>query len=137
MAEDNSTKGKNSLLDNEGNISEKLESCLKHIFAKYCSPPLQLSSDDSDYTLLSPPPDAYLTEEGLQKWALDTNGTPFSEETKEEVIESFDVTDNGELTFMGFFQLYQLQTENDEEETWKDLQKHGFDRNLNLVKKTA
>jgi len=48
--------------------------------------------------LLVPDKNAYLSEEGLQKWAKDTNGEPFSEETKEEVVESFDVTDDGNLT---------------------------------------
>ncbi|PPQ76562.1 hypothetical protein CVT26_013227 [Gymnopilus dilepis] len=136
MAESNSAT-RNLLIDEEGNLTEKLEACLKHIFAKYCTPPPQRPSGNDDSTLLVPPPGAYLTEEGLQRWAVDTNGSPFSEETKEEVFESFDVTDNGELTFMGFFQLYQLQTENDEAETWKDLEKHGFDKNLNLVKTSS
>jgi hypothetical protein len=52
--------------------------------------------------------------------------------------------------FKGFLQIYQLQTENDEEETWRDLVRqtrtkgsalltlqlqsnHGFDRTLRLV----
>lgn len=51
--------------------------------------------------------------------------------------------------FKGFLQIYQLQTENDEEETWRDLvsavamsqsrgsdqtqSSHGFDRSLQLV----
>jgi len=48
-------------------------------------------------------------------------------------MEFLDVTDTGCLTFKGFLQVYQLQTENDEEETWRDLSKHGFDRNLRLV----
>lgn len=56
----------------------------------------------------------------------------------------------GWIRFEGFLQIYQLQTENDEEETWRDLvsvyfifstkftsnerqSAHGFDRNLNLV----
>ncbi|KAJ1842809.1 hypothetical protein LPJ73_005686, partial [Coemansia sp. RSA 2703] len=35
----------------------------------------------------------------------------------------------------GFLQLYSLQTNSgDDEETWKDLKKHGFDDNLDLVK---
>lgn len=55
------------------------------------------------------------------------------------------------FSFKGFLQIYQLQTENDEEETWRDLVSdlwltmdshqpslsfqscHGFDRTLNLV----
>ena len=50
--------------------------------------------------LLAPPPDAYFSEEDLQKWALETNGEPFSDETKEEVIEFFDVTDDNNLTYV-------------------------------------
>ena len=75
----------------------------------------------------------------MDKWATDTNGHPFPEETKEELREFMDVTDDGDLTcvsirddrrviyltsyprFKGFMQIYQLQTENDEEETWRDL----------------
>lgn len=80
-----------------------------------------------------------MSSEGLDAWATDTNGTPFSEDTKEELMEFMDVTDTGCLTwvtvvsriyrclltidhrFKGFLQVYQLQTENDEEETWRDL----------------
>jgi len=119
------------LLDEEDAITDQLEACLKHIFAKYCMPAVPKASDAT--TLLVPPPDAYLAEGGLQKWAVDTNGQPFSDETKEEMAEFFDITDDGCLTFKGFMQLYQLQTESDEEETWKDLAKHGFDRSLKLI----
>jgi len=84
-------------------------------------------------SLLEPPPNAYLTTEALDKWATDTNGSPFSEETKEELKDMLDVNDDGNLTFKGFLQIYQLQTENDEEETWKDLSTHGFDRSLSLA----
>lgn len=80
-----------------------------------------------------------MSSEGLDAWASDTNGTPFSEDTKVELMEFMDVTDTGCLTwvtaasrisrhsliagyrFKGFLQVYQLQTENDEEETWRDL----------------
>ncbi|KAF5330806.1 hypothetical protein D9619_005790 [Psilocybe cf. subviscida] len=123
------------LLDEEDAITDQFEVCLKHIFAKYCTPAVPKASDAT--TLLVPPQNAYLTEEGLQKWAVDTNGEPFSDETKEEMAEFFDNTDDGFLTFKGFMQLYQLQTESDEEETWKDLAKHGFDRSLKLVAKES
>ncbi|KAF4614813.1 hypothetical protein D9613_002959 [Agrocybe pediades] len=119
------------LLDDEGGITDKLESCLKHIFAKYCTP---ATTNTNAEGLLLPEDGAYLSEEGLQKWARETNGEPFSEETKEEVVESFDVTYDGNLTFKGFLQLYQLQTESEEAETWKDLKKHGFDESLKLAK---
>ncbi|KZT11231.1 uncharacterized protein LAESUDRAFT_259003 [Laetiporus sulphureus 93-53] len=119
------------LLDEDGAISEQLEACLKHIFAKYCTP--RPAPPPKGFTLLSPPNDAYLTAEGLDMWARDTNGAPFDDATKGEILEFMDVTDNGDLTFKGFIQVYQLQTENDEEETWRDLSSHGFDRTLKLV----
>ncbi|KAI6028767.1 hypothetical protein F5J12DRAFT_807547 [Pisolithus orientalis] len=137
------------LLDDDGTISEKvcfteplvpcdlpevpqLEACLKHIFTKYCVP-APPPSDRNGPSLLTPPEGSYLTPEGLDAWARDTNGAPFSQDTKDELIEFLDVTDDGGLTLKGFMQIYQLQTENDEEETWRDLSCHGFDRGLTLV----
>jgi len=48
--------------------------------------------------LLEPPEGAFMSPEGLDYWARDTNGAPFSEETKEELREFLDVTDDGALT---------------------------------------
>ncbi|KAG1803661.1 uncharacterized protein HD556DRAFT_599204 [Suillus plorans] len=121
------------LLDADGAISDKLERCLRHIFAKYCTPRPPRPQKHDSTTLLTPPDDAILDAAGLDAWAEDTNGAPFSEETKEELREFLDVTEEGELTFKGFAQIYQLQTDNDEEETWKDLSNHGFDRTLTIV----
>ncbi|KXN85463.1 hypothetical protein AN958_11267 [Leucoagaricus sp. SymC.cos] len=127
------------LLDDEGAISDQLEACLQHIFSKYCTPPPNPTQSPSGTdgagrtVLLTPPPNAYLSAEGLDAWARDTNGAPFTQETKDELVEFLDVTDDGGLTFKGFLQIYQLQTENDEEETWRDLSSHGFDRTLKLV----
>ncbi|KAK2466986.1 hypothetical protein APHAL10511_001244 [Amanita phalloides] len=117
------------LLDEEGEISTRLRACLEHIFAKYCTPAVKGVSGQ----LLRPPPGAYLSPEGLDEWARETNGVAFSKETKEELIEFLDVTEEGGLTLRGFLQIYQLQTENDEEETWRDLCTHGFERTLELV----
>ncbi|KAF9483913.1 hypothetical protein BDN70DRAFT_873318 [Pholiota conissans] len=118
------------LLDAQGDVTDQFEICLKHIFAKYCTPAVDRSAGG----LLTPPEGAYLSDEGLREWALATNGEPFSEDTKSDVVEFFDVTDDGNLTFKGFLQVYQLQTENEEKETWKDLEAHGFNRTLTLVK---
>jgi hypothetical protein len=48
--------------------------------------------------LLKAPEGAYLTTEGLDAWAQDTNGAPFSQETKAELVEFLDVTADGSLT---------------------------------------
>lgn len=71
-----------------------------HIFAKYCTPsPSSVPSPTKMHTsLLVPPPSAYLTPAALDRWATDTNGAPFTEEAKEELIEFLDVTDEGNLT---------------------------------------
>lgn len=52
--------------------------------------------------LLTPPGGAYLTQQGLDAWARDTNGAPFSQETKDELVEFLDVTDDGGLTCVVF-----------------------------------
>ncbi|RXW14722.1 hypothetical protein EST38_g11136 [Candolleomyces aberdarensis] len=86
------------LLDADGAISEKFEVCLKHVFAKYCTPSglrqegaaaEQQPADGGSF--LVPPPNAYLSMKGLDEWAKDTNGTPFSQETKDELIEFLDL----------------------------------------------
>ncbi|EUC66159.1 EF-hand 1, calcium-binding site protein, putative [Rhizoctonia solani AG-3 Rhs1AP] len=119
------------LLDGEGAVSQKFVTALAQIFSKYCTPRPPMST--SLPRLVSLVERAYMEEAGLDAWARDTNGAPFPDETKEEMKDTLDVTDQGYLTFDGFIQIYQLQTENDEEETWRDLSAHGFDRNLNLV----
>jgi len=78
---------------------------LKHIFSKYCYPPVQKPSEKSEsFVFLTPSPNAYLTAEGLDKWAYETNGTPFTKETKDELIEFLDVTDDGDLTYETTFE---------------------------------
>ena len=83
----------------------QFEGCLKHIFAKYCTPPPTSVArsptkplTETAVTLLVPPMDSYMTPAALDKWATDTNGAPFSEEAKEELKEFLDVTDEGNLT---------------------------------------
>ncbi|KIP09069.1 hypothetical protein PHLGIDRAFT_103275 [Phlebiopsis gigantea 11061_1 CR5-6] len=116
------------LLDADGGISLELEACLAHIFAKYCMP-----RPEKQPGLWVPPEGACLLSEGLDEWARDTNGSAFDDDSKEELLMFMDCNEEGGLTFEGFLQVYQLQTESDEEETWRDLFVHGFDRTLNLV----
>jgi len=119
------------LLDQDGALSSRFEACLGHIFAKYIEPPFVAQPRGDG--LMHPPENSYLTSGGLDKYATETNGQPFSQETKQELREMLDVDDKGRLTLEGFYQIYQLQTENDEEESWRDLSTHGFDRQLQFV----
>ncbi|KAF8682166.1 hypothetical protein RHS04_02779 [Rhizoctonia solani] len=119
------------LLDDDGAVSQKFMTALAQIFSKYCTP--RPPPHTSPQRLISLVENAWMEECGLDDWARDTNGAPFPDETKEEMKDTLDVDDQGNLTFNGFIQIYQLQTENDEEETWRDLSAHGFDRNLILV----
>ncbi|KAG9055015.1 hypothetical protein FS842_003393 [Serendipita sp. 407] len=108
-----------------------IDASLTHIFAKYCTPALNLEDRPPGH-LLVPIPGSFWTEEALDKWAIDTNGQPLPPESKEDIIENLDVNEDNCLLLGGFLQLYALQTSNDENETWRDLEKHGFDRSLQL-----
>lgn len=50
--------------------------------------------------LRSTPKGAIMDEAALDQWAKDTNGEPFSKETKEELLEYIDMTDAGDLTYV-------------------------------------
>ncbi|CAE6433359.1 unnamed protein product [Rhizoctonia solani] len=123
------------LLDDDGAVSQKARrffvTALAQIFSKYCTP--RPPPHTSPLRIVPLVERAWMEEDGLDAWARDTNGAPFPDETKEEMKDTLDVDERGNLTFNGFIQIYQLQTENDEEETWRDLSAHGFDRNLHLV----
>ncbi|KAG8732901.1 hypothetical protein FRC11_010212 [Ceratobasidium sp. 423] len=122
------------LLDSNGAVSKKFEAALAHIFHKYSKPPTDLNKTPTKTRpQLLPQTSGVLTEAGLDAWARDTTGLSWSADTKEELRSTLDVNERGELTFRGFVQIYQLQAENDEAETWRDLSAHGFDRDLNLV----
>ncbi|GAA6060146.1 hypothetical protein JCM10212_001443 [Sporobolomyces blumeae] len=105
------------LLDGEGAISERLHDILKTVFHKYSKAPVK-PKGDSDEKVCG--------REGLDAFARDTNGQEMTDETYNEIVEYLDVTDDGELTFKGFIQLYQLQTENDPAETENDLRAWGY-----------
>jgi len=131
------------LLDEDGDLTPDFETCLAFIFSKYCTPapatrPLDWLS--TSWPDRPPPPSldwvpkgAFMSDEALDQWAKDTNGAALSDDMKEEIKDSIDTNDDGYLTFGGMLQIYQLQTAMDEEETWKDLASHGFDRNLELA----
>ena len=77
---------------------DQIERCLKHIFAKYCTPSVVVNRDGPE-DFLTPPSEAYFSPEGLDKWVLDTNvGEILTVEKKEELKESLDTTEEGNLT---------------------------------------
>lgn len=45
-----------------------------------------------------PPEGAYLSSQGLDDWARDTNGAAFDEDSKEELLMFMDCTEEGGLT---------------------------------------
>ncbi|CAM0140742.1 hypothetical protein VKS41_008010 [Umbelopsis sp. WA50703] len=104
------------LLDEEENFTPRFEQVLEEIFKRFDK------GNKGSWT----------TEE-INEFATQTNGKPFDKETLEEIETFFEVTEGGNLTTNGFMQMYHLQTQNDPEETWKDLKTYGYDDNLNLV----
>lgn len=71
-----------------------------------------------------------LTEADLDAFSAVTNGAVLPEESKDEIREFLDTDDDGNLTLRGFIEMYHLQSDNEPEETWKDLGKLGFDDSL-------
>ncbi|ORZ23886.1 hypothetical protein BCR41DRAFT_319943 [Lobosporangium transversale] len=105
-----------TLVDEDGALTQECEDALVAIFKKY----------DSDK-------DGALSNKELDAFAKDTNGDVFDEDTRTEIKEFLDLDDKGQLTLKGFLQMYNLQTSSEPQETWKDLQKHGYDTKLKLV----
>ncbi|KAI8320670.1 hypothetical protein GQ54DRAFT_312443 [Martensiomyces pterosporus] len=107
------------LLQDDMEFTPECEAALKEIFDRY----------DKDG-------DGALNDKELEAFAVFTNGEPFSEADLSDIRENLDCTEDGALLKAGFLQLYSLQTNaGDDEETWKDLQKHGYDDQLRLTAK--
>ncbi|CAO3563024.1 unnamed protein product [Mortierella alpina] len=105
-----------ALTEEDGGLTPECEAALVAIFQRY----------DVDN-------DGALSNTELDAFARDTNGDVFDEDTRTEITEFLDLDCNGYLTLKGFLQMYNLQTSSEPEETWKDLQKHGYDTKLKLV----
>lgn len=71
-----------------------------------------------------------LTEADLDAFSTVTNGEALPQESKAEIREFLDTDKDGHLTLRGFIEMYHLQSDNEPEETWKDLGKLGFDNSL-------
>jgi len=99
----------------------QLYEVLEEVFVRYAKPPTKPKGENDEKVC---------GRSGLNAFAKDTNGegelesiqwistdglkkfdiTEMTDETYNEIVEYLDVTEEGELTFKGFIQLYQLQT---------------------------
>ncbi|KAM9969381.1 hypothetical protein ACTFIR_001215 [Dictyostelium discoideum] len=105
------------LIDEEDDyFSSKAEEALKEIFSRYDKDGDQCLSDDE-----------------LDDFAIGCNGKPFDKASVSEIKECFDCFDE-RLTIKGFMEMYYMQTISEPAETWKDIEKHGYDRQCNLIK---
>lgn len=86
--------------------------------------------------LARPTSDDVMMEAELDALTQVTNGCALPQESKDEIKEFLDTDDQGNLTFAGFLEMYHLQSDNEPEETWKDLVKLGFDQTLEYVPPT-
>ncbi|KAF7723488.1 hypothetical protein EC973_001999 [Apophysomyces ossiformis] len=114
--ETNSTYPLSILVDDDDEFLPKVEKILKEVFDRF----------DKDN-------DGVWKLEELQDFAEATNGRAFDQSVIDEIVDSFDVDRNKDLTYKGFYQMYHMQTLSDPEETLKDFKKHGYDNNLDLV----
>lgn len=71
-----------------------------------------------------------MTEADLDAFSTVTNGSALPQESKDEIREFLDTDKDGNLTLRGFIEMYHLQSDNEPEETWKDLGKLGFGDDL-------
>ncbi|KAJ2780060.1 hypothetical protein GGI15_003667 [Coemansia interrupta] len=110
------------LVTDDMEFTPKCEAALVHIFNLY----------DKDK-------DGALNDQEIQEFSMFTNGKKFTEEELAEIREHLDCRESDNALLKGgFLQLYSLQTNSgDDDETWKDLKKHGFNDNLELEEPTG
>ncbi|GAC95671.1 hypothetical protein PHSY_003247 [Pseudozyma hubeiensis SY62] len=124
------------LLDDEGDLTPKFESALIRIFARFSTPykksnpEVQAFGSKSSTSIPRPDSSDVLTEADLDAFSTVTNGSALPQESKDEIREFLDTDKDGNLTLRGFIEMYHLQSDNEPEETWKDLSKLGFGDDL-------
>ena len=74
--------------------------------------------------------DGVLSDSELDAFAIATNASPFDDASKQEIRDFFDVDSSKQLTKRGFLEMFLVQTLADEDETWKDLIKLGYNKDL-------
>ncbi|KAJ2783261.1 hypothetical protein H4R18_001780 [Coemansia javaensis] len=109
------------LLDDDMDFTPECERALREVFARY----------DKDG-------DGALNEEELQAFAVFTNGSRFTESDLADIRAHLKCTPAGALCSDGFVELYHVQTAGGEDdETWRDLKKHGYNDDLQLAEDCA
>jgi hypothetical protein len=81
--------------------------------------------------------DKALNPAELKACFLGCNGEAPNATSLKELRNTFHHNDKGHFTLVGFLDMYNLQTNSDEDETWKDLRKHGYDDQLLLKPATT
>ncbi|KAJ9476933.1 hypothetical protein PHBOTO_000598 [Pseudozyma hubeiensis] len=124
------------LLDEEGDLTPKFETALIRIFARFSTsykkshPEVIAFGNKSSTSIPRPNSSDVLTEADLDAFSTVTNGSALPQESKDEIREFLDTDKDGHLTLRGFIEMYHLQSDNEPEETWKDLGKLGFGDDL-------
>lgn len=121
----------------------QFESALVRIFARFSTSYQkrhpEVRTDGSEPSTTLPRPDAtdVWTEADLDAFSTVTNGAALPQESKKEIKEFLDTDQDANLTLRGFIEMYHLQSDNEPEETWKDLEKLGFDDTLEYMGVTS
>jgi len=77
--------------------------------------------------------DDALDEKELEAFYQTVNGEPLNPAVVDFLTRNFSIDSKGHLTREGFMEFYLSQTAGEPSETWNDLEKLGFDKQLNPV----
>ena len=117
------------LLDNEGDFTDRCREVLTEVFQRF--------DKDSDGALNDEELDQFSTVsyfvDIFVNFVKACNGKPFDKDSKEEIKTYFKLDKNGNLTLNGFMEMYHMQTSSEPKETWRDLQKLGYNKKLEKV----
>ncbi|RLN59911.1 hypothetical protein BBJ29_001895 [Phytophthora kernoviae] len=103
------------LIGKDGNLTRDFEAVLTRLFISF----------------LEEPTDKSLTLDKLKEFSKICNdGKPFSDEEIKEIQTYFQCDENKGLTLKGFKDMYHTQSSAEPMETWRDMKKLGFDKEL-------
>ncbi|KAG6951043.1 hypothetical protein JG688_00013911 [Phytophthora aleatoria] len=109
------------LIGKDGNLTRDFEAVLTRLFISF----------------LEKPTDKSLTLDKLKDFSKICNdGKPFSDEEIKEIQTYFQCDENKGLTLKGFKDMYHTQSSAEPMETWRDMKKLGYDKEL-LEKREA